>query len=486
MVFSVSIVTMAGFFDWFTDGSDFKYYSSKKLHQSIEQEKEFLLVDEKLATISTEKLATQLGTEDLVVVDVRSDAAYNGWKLKGETRGGHIKGAVHFPVSWLELLENEELIDTLKKKGVTSDKKIVVYGYKDSQSKKLGLFLKDELDYKDVAIYKNGIVKWSANNDLPMDKLPNYSKLVSPKWVKDLIDGKDPATYDGRDFVIIDTNYKKFGHYKKGHIPTSIYVDTNEIEEPPLWNIVSDAKLKELFKKTGITKDTLVVVYSEEPMAAGRLISVLMYAGVEDVRMLDGGYQTWERAGYSLEKGVNEWQVGGYQVWKKTGYSLKKEIKEWQTGADFRARIPVHPEYYINVAQAKELLKDPNGRLVAVVSWDEYIGENNGGYSYFDEKGRIPGSVWGHGGSDAYHSEHFVDSDWTMRSYPEIEKMWADWDINPNNESSFFCATGWRGGLAMFDAYLMGWENISVFDGGWYEWSRNPKNSVEFGDPRKE
>ena len=77
--------------------------------------------------------------------------------------------------------------------------------------------------------------------------------------------------------------------------------------------------------------------------------------------------------------------------------------------------------------------------IAAVVSWNEYIGKDNGGYSYFDEKGRIPSSVFGYGGSDAYHSQDFLDSDWTMRSYEEIKNIWADWDINPQNEISFFC-----------------------------------------------
>ncbi len=44
MVFAVSVVTMAGFFDWFAGGSDFKYYSPKKLKQSIEQEKSFYYI----------------------------------------------------------------------------------------------------------------------------------------------------------------------------------------------------------------------------------------------------------------------------------------------------------------------------------------------------------------------------------------------------------------------------------------------------------
>ena len=29
----------------------------------------------------------------------------------------------------------------------------------------------------------------------------------------------------------------------------------------------------------------------------------------------------------------------------------------------------------------------------------------------------------------------------------------------------------------------MGWQHVSVYDGGWFEWSANPSNPVEVGVP---
>ncbi|HAN7598751.1 TPA: thiosulfate sulfurtransferase ynjE, partial [Escherichia coli] len=31
-------------------------------------------------------------------------------------------------------------------------------------------------------------------------------------------------------------------------------------------------------------------------------------------------------------------------------------------------------------------------------------------------------------------------------------------------------------------ARAMGWNNVSVYDGGWYEWSSDPKNPVATGE----
>ena len=33
----------------------------------------------------------------------------------------------------------------------------------------------------------------------------------------------------------------------------------------------------------------------------------------------------------------------------------------------------------------------------------------------------------------------------------------------------------------------MGWQHIAVYDGGWFEWSRNPAdNPIETGEPAEE
>ena len=43
-------------------------------------------------------------------------------------------------------------------------------------------------------------------------------------------------------------------------------------------------------------------------------------------------------------------------------------------------------------------------------------------------------------------------------------------------------STGWRASEAFFYAWLMDWKQISVYDGGWYEWSSDPKNPTVTGE----
>ena len=60
----------------------------------------------------------------------------------------------------------------------------------------------------------------------------------------------------------------------------------------------------------------------------------------------------------------------------------------------------------------------------------------------------------------------------TMFNYEMIADRWELWGITPDKEVSFHCGTGWRASETYFYAYALGWEDIHVYDGGWYEWHK--------------
>ena len=80
------------------------------------------------AIIDKVQLADLIGDPHVKVVDARPTAAFNGWKLGGESRGGHIPGALAFPASWAEQADNAGLKTMLVSKKLTPGHKIVLYG----------------------------------------------------------------------------------------------------------------------------------------------------------------------------------------------------------------------------------------------------------------------------------------------------------------------------------------------------------------------
>lgn len=431
-------------------------------------------MDNNFPEITTHELLKALENKNTKVIDVRSVNAYNGWKLSGEKRGGHIKGAKSLPVKWSNYID---WIEIVRSKQILPENNLIIYSYsKDESEKVANLFQK--AGYSSVSTYTRFIEEWVENEGLPMEHLARYRQLVSPEWVKDLIDGKTPPAYDNNKFVIVHAHYRNRDAYLSGHIPQAVDMDTLALEAPETWNRRSPEELKKALENHGITADTTVVLYGKymDPdnadefpgSAAGHIGAIrnafiMLYAGVKDVRVMNGGFQSWQDAGYEI--------------------STEDVVK--QPVAEFGAQIPTRPELAVDVPEAKEIIKSNQSNLVSVRSWNEYIGEVSG-YNYIEKKGRIPGSVFGNCGTDAYHMENYRNLDHTIREAQEVAEIWAEVGITPDKHNAFYCGTGWRGSEAFFNAWLMGWPRVSVFDGGWFEWSIDPNNPYETGVPEEE
>ena len=423
--------------------------------------------------ISTDELLKSLGKPGLKVIDVRPVDAYNGWTLQNEKRPGHIKGAKSLPVKWTKYVD---WIEMVRYKKIVPEDEIIIYGYNKNEINIVAdRFLRS--GYNNVWFYYKFLEEWAPDNSLPMEYLSRYKHLVSASWVKELISEKKPANYDNNKYIIVHAHYRNREAYLSGHIPGAIDMDTLALEAPETWNRRSPEELKKAFEEHGIISNTTVVVYGKymfpdnnDPFpgsAAGdigaiRCAFIMMYAGIKDVRILNGGFQSWQDDGFEVSI-IDE---------------QKKPV------ADFGATIPVHPELAVDTPEAKKILLSDNAELVCVRSWAEYIGEVSG-YNYIEPKGRIPGAIFADCGSDAYHMENYRNFDHSTREFHELEEIWKNNGITPDKHLAFYCGTGWRGSEAWFNAWLMGWPKVSVYDGGWFEWSADPANHYETGIPEK-
>jgi thiosulfate/3-mercaptopyruvate sulfurtransferase len=421
--------------------------------------------------ISTPELQKLIGDNNTKIIDVRPVDAYNGWRLHGEKRGGHIRGAKSLPLKWTNYMDWIEIVHS---KQISHDNHVVIYSYNIEDSlKAVETFKKN--GYANISIYNHFVDEWSNSDTLPLEKLNRYRNLVSAEWVNTLNSGGTPPEYDNDKFVIVHSHYRNRDAYLTGHIPGAIDMDTLALESPKTWNRRSPEEIKKALEEHSITSDTTVVVYGkfmfpdntdEFPgSAAGHIGAIrnafiMMYAGVKDVRVLNGGFQSWEDAGFEIH----------------TDDVPKTPVEE------FGAVIPAKPELAVDVPEAKEMIKADDADIICVRSWPEYIGEVSG-YNYIEKKGRIPGAVFGNCGSDAYHMENYRNLDHTIREANEVAEIWKEAGITPDKHLAFYCGTGWRGSEAFLNAWLMGWPRVSVFDGGWFEWSNDPDNPYETGIP---
>jgi thiosulfate/3-mercaptopyruvate sulfurtransferase len=180
--------------------------------------------------------------------------------------------------------------------------------------------------------------------------------FVSPQWVKSVIDGEQQ---ESEKYVILEASWGAVDDspdYNKGHIPGATHVDIASIEGEPYWNLKSPEEIEKSMLDLGITKDTTVILYGSDPSGTARVAYAYIWAGVDNVKVLNGSLGEWTKMGYELETASNT----------------------PSPATEFGTTVPAKPQFWLSMDEtAKKLNDDPNFRLVSIRSYEEFIGETS-------------------------------------------------------------------------------------------------------------
>ena len=291
--------------------------------------------------------------------------------------------------------------------------------------------------------------------------------IVAPAWVKAVLDFHQagavrPAGYRSQRCVILEASWAKAADakdYRAGHLPGAIHLNTDEFENGyPTWHLRSVRELQRVIGAHGITPSTTVIVYSQQTIAAARAWWVLHYAGVTDVRLLNGGMRAWTAAGYPVETAVN--------TPRPAKFVARPRMAALATMAYVSARV--HDQ--------KAILADAR-------SQKEFVGEISG-YDYMEFKGRLPTAINIGDADDA--ARLYVNADGSLRPADEISAWWAKTGLtNDGREVIFYCGSGWRSSLTFLYAWVLGFDKVRNYSDGWGGWSTVylPDKRVKGGTP---
>ena len=288
--------------------------------------------------------------------------------------------------------------------------------------------------------------------------LARARQLVSARWLQRQLAGQVVTVAPAPHWRLFEVVEGGSAAPCGKRIPGAHWLDVQALEQAPLWNKVADAQLLRVLQSHGVRHDTTVVLAGRQLVANARVAHLLLYVGVRDVRLLDGGTPAWVAAGLPLTDAPAPLPA---------------------PTPDFGPHLPACPHLLIDTAQVHQLLAQAHATLVSVRTWSEYSGKSSG-YDYITPRGEIVGARWGHAGADgdvndmsAFHTPAGL-----MKPASEILQLWRSQHVHPGRPVAFYCGTGWRASLAFFYAWLMGWDDISVYDGGWLEWSSDPRNPI--------
>ena len=238
-------------------------------------------------------------------------------------------------------------------------------------------------------------------------------------------------------------------HHREGHIPGAVYVDLDtELAgraDPgegrhPLPDI--DA-LQEAVRRWGIDPDSTVVAYDDNGnQAAARAWWLLRWAGLRDVRLLDGGLRAWREAGHDLRPGDETHAAAGT-------VSLRP------------GRLPT-----VGIDDVAAF----RGTLLDARAAERYRGETE---PIDPRAGHIPGAVSAPTADNLDATGRFLRPD-------DLRTRFAALGVDPATPTAVYCGSGVTAAHEIAALAIAGID-AELYPGSWSQWSSDPDRPAATG-----
>ena len=269
--------------------------------------------------------------------------------------------------------------------------------------------------------------------------------LIQPDDLAELLRTDEP--------VVVDVRWRLTGpsgrtDYANGHIPGAVFLDLDtDLCGPPgrrgRHPLPDPRHLEAVLRRIGLNDGDTVVVYDGgDAMAASRAWWTLRWAGLDDVRVLDGGYPAWQAAGYPTTTTPAVPDVGDIVV-RPGGMRV------------------------VDADGARRLAEQ--GRLVDVRAPERYRGD----VEPIDKvAGHIPGAING--------PNLELDDDGRFRDRVQLRQRYADLGLPADQPVGAYCGSGVTAARTVLGMTLAGYRPV-LYVGSWSEWITDPRREIRTG-----
>lgn len=290
-------------------------------------------------------------------------------------------------------------------------------------------------------------VPWDQSSKI--NEYEHPERLVSTTWLAEHLDDSDVVVVESDEDVLL---------YEVGHIPGALKIDWHtDLNDPKMRDYLSGEQFAELMDASGIARDTTVILYGDKNnWWAAYTLWVFTLFGHPDVRLLDGGRNTWIAEGRPLVTDATS------AAQRATSYPTV--VRDDESKRIFR----------------DEVLERLGENLIDIRSPQEYSGERTSAPEYPEEGvlrgGHIPGAKnvpWARA----------VAEDGTFKSRVELEAIYVD-EVGLNHADPVvtYCRIGERSSHTWFGlTYLLGFDNARNYDGSWTEWGNSVRVPIATG-----
>lgn len=278
-------------------------------------------------------------------------------------------------------------------------------------------------------------------NGMTADEMAQTEKARAAAWisVSDLASGTDK-------FVILDNRDPKA--YAAGHIAGAISAPWQAFAAVTAgkpgdkgWGILlPPAQIAAALGKLGVDTTKPIVVYSDPTGWGedGRVAWTLQSIGIDNVRILDGGFPAWTAAGNKASTEVPK------PVATTVAVAADNLAKLNVTTTDVKSAVDASSAIILDVRTAKEF----------------------GGATDFGEKrgGHLPKAI------NIPFGDNFKE-DGTLKSNDDLMKMYMDAGIAMDAKVYIHCTKGIRSAYTYEVMQMLGFKNVRNWDASFYEWA---------------
>jgi len=242
--------------------------------------------------------------------------------------------------------------------------------------------------------------------------------------------------------------------YPEGHVRGAVWLDNNAIRianRPPTY-LPTPAEFEELMAQLGISNATRVIAYDDRGgIYAARLWWILNHYGHSNVALLNGGWVKWT-ADQRLTTADPPTPVRGT-------FNAKSGTVKVATARDVLGAI------------GRTDVKLIDARTQAEIDGKDLRGIMRGGY--------IESSI------PVYWEDTLDASTKTFKTAAEIQKLYRDRGVQPQDEVITYCQVGMRASHDLFTLALIGHDltKLRNYYGSWEEWGNRDDTPIRTKTP---